>query len=45
MTKEERIKELEKEIDDQIYFAQTLTNNYDKVTKLRKELKIIKEED
>ena len=38
-----RCEELEKEIDKQIFYAQTLTNNYSKVEKLRFELKKLKE--
>lgn len=37
------IEELEKELERAIYFAQALTNNYDKVNKLRRELRILKE--
>ena len=43
--RKEEIKKLKKEIERQIYFSQSLTNNYSTVIRLRSELRILEEEE
>jgi len=44
MNKKEEIAKIKKEIERQVYLAQSLTNNYSKVIKLRSKLKQLEEE-